>query len=145
MKRIVRNTLALLMAVAIVVSLMGCKKEDNNDDAAKDKRNRYLTLINETGAIINEIHVTVGEGTEIESMARNNPEASSISIKIPKEFAEYDTFVVVFIDRHGLKYQKEVTNVDAVGMTEVRVDKDDYVKQKGDGWRKIQRFFNGGQ
>ena len=114
-----------------------------NDKAEADTQGRYLTIINETNQIINEVHITVGEGTEIEHNYQKNPDESSFSIKIPESYEEYTSFTVTLIDRYGIKYQREMIDVDKTGRTEVRITEDDYVKQDGDLKRQIDRFFNG--
>lgn len=115
----------------------------SNDKAEKDEKNRYLTIINETNQVINEVHITVGKGTEIEHGYQKNPDENSFSIKIPKEYDEYETFTVTLIDRYELKYQKKVTDIKEKGRTEVKITEEDYVEQEGDFKRKINRFFNG--
>ena len=55
----------------------------SNDIAEKDTQSRYLTIINDTDQIINEVHISVGEGTEIEHGYQLNPDEKSFSIKIP--------------------------------------------------------------
>lgn len=114
-----------------------------NDAAQADTQGRYLTIINATNQIINEVHITVGEGTEIEHNYQENPDETSFSIPIPESYQEYQTFIVTLIDRYGMKYQKEVANVPEKGRTEVSITEDDYVKQDGDLKRQIDRFFNG--
>nr|WP_317283958.1 hypothetical protein [uncultured Sellimonas sp.] len=114
-----------------------------NDKAEKDEKNRYLTIINGTNQVINEVHITVGEGSEIEHSYQENPDENSFSVKIPKQYDEYKEFVVTLIDRYGLKYEKKVTDIKENGRTEVKITEDDYTKQKGDTKRKIDQFFNG--
>lgn len=114
-----------------------------NDFAEKDIDGRYLTIINDTDQVINEIVVTVGNGTEIEEMKQSNPDERSFSIKIPEEYSEYNTFMVTLIDRYNMKYEKEVKEVKEKGRTEVIINKDNYVKEKGDFFKKINKFFNG--
>ena len=115
----------------------------SNDIAEKDTKSRYLTIINDTDQIINEVHITVGEGTEIEHGYQLNPDEKSFSIKIPDAYNEYDTFKVTIIDRYELKYEKQVANVKKEGRTEVKITKDDYIKQDGDWWVNVQKWFNG--
>lgn len=115
----------------------------SNDYAEKDIKSRYLTIINDTEQVINEVHIAVGDGTEIEEMEQTNPDETSFSIKIPKQYAEYSTFTVTLIDRYGIKYQKEINNVPVKGRTEVKINKENYVKEKGDFRNKIDKFFNG--
>ena len=114
-----------------------------NDDAEKDEEGRYLTIVNKTDQIINEVHITVVDGSEIEKMKQTNPDENSFSIEIPKQYSEYDTFTVTLVDRYDLKYIKKVTDVADKGRTEVVITEDDYVKEKGDLWDKINKWFNG--
>jgi len=72
----------------------------SNDIAEKDTQSRYLTIINDTDQIINEVHITVGEGTEIEHGYQLNPDEKSFSIKIPDAYNEYDTFKVTSKEAH---------------------------------------------
>lgn len=114
-----------------------------NDKAERDEKGRYLTVINSTGQVINEVHIAVGDGTEIESCEQRNPDEESFSVEIPEEYKEYKTFKVTFIDRYGMKYEKKVDDVSDSGRTEINLSEDDYIKQSGDFKRKINRFFNG--
>lgn len=116
--------------------------EDSNDKAEKKDNKRWLTIINDTDEIINEVYVLVGEGTELSHAYRKNPDTKSFSIEISKEYNEYDKFTITLIDRYEMKYEKMIENVDVKGRTEVIISKEDYVKQKGDLKRKIDRFFN---
>lgn len=113
-----------------------------NDKAEKDEDGRYLTIVNGTNQVINEVHVTVGDGTEIESCEQNNPDEDSFSVEIPDEYSEYTEFNVIFIDRFGMKYEKKINDVPESGRKEIKLTSDDYVKQSGDFKRKIDRFFN---
>ena len=72
-----------------------------NDIAEKKEDERYLTIVNKTGQVINEVHITVGEGTEINAAHKENPKEDSFSVKIPKEYTEYDVFGVILEDRYG--------------------------------------------
>lgn len=142
-----KKALIIIVAVLVVgIVLMGMFAQDarkSNDNAQKDKEGRYLTIINDTNQIINEVHITVGEGTEIEDMRQTDPDETSFSIEIPKEYSDYTTFVVTLVDRYGMKYQKEVIDVSAKGRTEVTVKETDYIKEKGDFWNKLDKLFNG--
>lgn len=149
MKKIIKILIAVFLIIVIGSGLAYFILNDNgdtrvtNDKAEKDTEGRYLTLINNTNQVVNEVYVAVGNGTEIEHGYQNNPDENSFSIEIPKDYSEYDTFIVTFIDRYELKYEKEVTGVKEKGRTEVVVTEKDYVKQKGDLKRKIDKFFNG--
>ena len=114
-----------------------------NDIAEKKEDERYLTIVNKTGQVINEVHITVGEGTEINAAHKENPKEDSFSVKIPKEYTEYDVFGVILEDRYGFLYENEISDVKKAGRTEVTIKKKDKVKRKGDWKRKIDQFFNG--
>lgn len=114
----------------------------SNEVAEEKEEERFLTIINDTEEVLNEVRVFVGEGTEIESAYQKNPDEKSFSIKIPKEFEEYDTFEVVAIDRYELKYEKTISNVATEGRTEVKITPDDYVEQEGDFMKKVEKWFN---
>lgn len=134
----------LLTIIGIVfVIFTGNNTKTLNDDAEKNKNGRYLTIINKTDQIINEVHITVGNGTEIENMKQTNPDETSFSIEIPKQYSEYTTFTVILIDRHDLKYVKEINNVSDKGRTEVVLTEEDYVEEEGDFWNKVSKWFNG--
>ena len=149
MKKIIVILTVVILAVVVgfgvfnYISNKDGSSRVNNDKAEKDTQGRYLTIINDTKQVINEVHITVGEGTEIEQNYQENPDENSFSVEIPKDYDEYETFTVIFIDRYGLKYQEKVTNVKERGRTEVKITEDGYVKQDGDFKRKIDKFFNG--
>lgn len=139
-----RIMLSIIILATIGSLLCGCHNaKTTNDKAEKDTKGRYLTIINETDQVINEVHITVGEGTEIEDMELENPDETSFSIKIPKQYSEYDDFMVVLIDRYEMAYTKNVTDVPLTGRTEVVISQDDYLESKGDFWKKVNKFFNG--
>lgn len=151
-----KNTFLIILGIIaiFVVGIIGIgainglfNKDKNtkvtNDVAEKDTDSRYLTIVNDTDQLINEVIVLVGEGTEIEQARQKNPNEKSFSIKIPTQYNEYKDFTVVLIDRYGLKYQKTVTNMTAQGRVEVKINENDYVKQRWDIMRKINKFFNG--
>ena len=114
-----------------------------NDTAEKKQEKRYLTIINKTGQIINEVHITVGEGSEINKAYQKNPDDESFSIEIPEEYKKYETFNVTLVDRYGSKYEKKVSKAKQNGRTEVKLTEENKVKQKGDLKRSIDKFFNG--
>lgn len=140
----------ILILILLVAGLIGsviysCSNRDktSNERAEKDKNGRYLTIINETKQTINEIHVTVDKGTEIDSMKQENVNKKSLSISIPKAFSNYDTFQVILVDRYGTEYRKMVKNVSKKGRTEVVITKDDKAEETDSLKNKIDRFFNG--
>ena len=146
-----KKTLIIAVSILLVVAIVGIiiavnvnnDTRKSNDSAEKDTEGRYLTIINKTNKIINEVHISVGDGSEIEDMKQINPDETSFSIEIPKQYSEYTTFTVTLIDRNDLKYVKEVADVANKGRTEVVLLEDDYVEEKGDFWGKINKWFNG--
>ena len=84
MKKVVIIVISLILVLGIGVAIgrwIKDQDDDSNDKAVKDEKNRYLTIVNETGEVINEVHITVGDGTEIEDAFRervvNESERSS--------------------------------------------------------------------
>ena len=75
--------------------------------------------------------------------AKETPDETGLSLKIPKQYKDYTEFTVVLIDRHGLKYGKVVTEVSPKGRTEVKITADDEIESKGDFWKKVNKWFNG--
>lgn len=147
MKKVIFIIVAIILLLTVIgivfVIFTGNNTKTLNDDAEKNENSRYLTIINKTNQIINEVHITVGNGTEIENMKQTNPDETSFSIEIPKQYSEYKTFTVILIDRYELKYVKEINNVSDKGRTEVVVTEEDYVEGEGDFWNKVDKWFNG--
>ena len=147
MKKVIFIIVAIILLLTIIgivfVIFTGNNTKTLNDDAEKNENSRYLTIINKTDQIINEVHITVGNGTEIENMKQINPDENSFSIEIPKQYSEYKTFTVILIDRYELKYVKEINNVSDKGRTEVVITEEDYVEGEGDFWNKVSKWFNG--
>lgn len=141
MKKVIFIIVAIILLLTVIgivfVIITGNNTKTLNDDAEKNENSRYLTIINKTNQIINEVHITVGNGTEIENMKQTNPDETSFSIEIPKQYSEYKTFTVILVDRYELKYVKEINNVSDKGRTEVVVTEEDYVEGEGDFWNKV--------
>ena len=147
MKKVV-IIIILMLIIAIPISILVVKNINkdsriSNDKAEQDEDGRYITIINNTEQIINEVYVTVGNGTEIDNMKQTNPDEKSFSIKIPKQYEEYEEFSIYFIDRYNMQYKKDITITEKKGRTEVVINKEDYIEKKGDFWNKMDKFFNG--
>lgn len=146
-KKIIAFMLLIIFAVAGLGIYNHITNKDgqsrvSNDIAENDTKGRYLTIINETGQIINEVHIFVGEGTEINQCYQHNPDEKSFSIEIPKAYDKYDKFKVTIIDRYDLKYEKQITDVNKHGRIEVKITEANYIKQSGDWKKKIDKMFN---
>ena len=137
----------LLIVIATIFTIYKFFKGDNlsNDQAEKDKNGRYITIINKTNQIINEVHVTVNDGTEINKMYQENidEKKKSFSIEIPNEYAKYNTFTVILVDRYKTEYKKTINDVPKKGRVELIINKDDMVNETNNLKTKIDRFFNG--
>ena len=146
-KKRVLLIVTLFSALIILFSalfLTSCQKSGiSNDEAHQDTNGRYLTIINNTDQIINEVHVYVGIGTEIEKARLLNPDNSSFTVEIPKEYSDYSDFKIVLIDRYEIMYEKEITDIPQKGVFEVAISNENYKAQDGDTKKKIDRFFNG--
>lgn len=146
------SALVIVLIIAVIIGgFFAYKKWISNDlgnaavsnvEAEKHKDKRYLTIINETEQIINEVYVYYGDGEEAETMREDEPDNNSFSIPIPEELSDYDEFKVTLIDRYGFKYEKTVKNVDSKGRTNVKISEKNKVQQKGDFFRSIEQFFN---
>ena len=136
--------LAIVAVVALLVAISINQRADNsNDSAVKNNTERKITIINNTGQVINEAYITVESGAVSEGTILTKPDNESFSLTIPKQYKDYSTFIVVLIDRYDMKYQKKITDVPQKGVTYVEINEEDYVESKGDFWNKIDKFFNG--
>lgn len=132
----------ILVVILMSCVISGCGKRSSNEKAQTDKKGRYLTIINDTEQVINDVRVTLESGAEIESLGKKNLDTRSFSVKIPKDFNEYDVFIVSLTDVYGMKYEKEVRGVSKAGRTDVVLTEDDHVEQSGDFQRRIDKLFN---
>ena len=124
------------------------RNNDSNDKAVSDKNGRYLTIINETKQKINEVHVIISDGTEIEAMKRDHAKDKSLdnksfSLEIPKDYKKYKDFTIYLIDNYKVEYKKIVKNVPQKGRVEVVITQDDKIPESDSLKNKIDRFFNG--
>ena len=141
--------ITFILLIACVVGGLSFYKYLLNEDepatknakAEADTNNKSITIINSTNQIINDVYIYVGEGTEIAH--EQNPDENNIVITIPEEFENYDSFKITLFDRYGSKYEKEIHGIKNAGRTEVEITQDNYIKQDGDWWVKIQKWFNG--
>lgn len=150
MKRIIVIVIAMILAFVlgggVMFAFMNWSTSGNtrttNDKAEKDEKSRYITIINDTKKTINEVHIYVGVGTEIEKAYQKNPDEKSFSIEIPQEYDEYEEFKVSLVDNYERVYEKTVKKVKKTGRTEVTINENDYIQQEGDWKSKVFEFFN---
>ncbi len=142
MKKILVIVLIIVCLVFSIYKLFA-KDDLSNDRAIKDKDGRYLIIVNETKQVINEVRVTIDNGTEVDKMKKEDIDKKSFPIEIPKGYADYNDFTVTLVDRYDTEYQKKVSNVPKKGHVEVTITKDDVIKETDSLKNKINRFFNG--
>ena len=138
--------IGIIIILVAVICLVTCKNKSNktsNTSAENDKKNRYVTIINDTGTTINKAGIIVGEGTEIEETEVINPDDKSFSIKIPKEYIDEDTFTIYLQDNYDVIYKKKIYGLPKTGRTEVYISKEDKDDSTDSFWNTIIRFFNG--
>ena len=109
-------------------------KVSNQTAEAKKEEKKFITVINNTGEVINKIVITIDEGTEVASI--ENPDEKSISIEIPKEFAKYKNYTITLTDRNKYVYEVNKTIEGTTGRTEVIITSDHVVKE-GNWWDKL--------
>ena len=137
----------LTIVFFICFILTGCslfKKDQtvSNSTAVVNKKERIVTIINDTNQVINEFHLYVGKGTELSEYKKNNIDENSFSIKIDKKYDSKKEFTFMLIDNYGMTYEKKV-KVPLNKTTEIVIHENDNIKQKNDIWRKINKWFNG--
>lgn len=137
----------LTIVFFICFILTGCslfKKDQtvSNSTAVVNKKERIVTIINDTNQVINEFHLYVGKGTELSEYKKNNIDENSFSIKIDKKYDSKKEFTFMLIDNYGMTYEKKV-KVPLNKTTEIVIRENDNIKQKNDIWRKINKWFNG--
>lgn len=113
--------------------------EPSKAEEQKEKE-RFVTVINETNNIIEELVILVSEGTVVTKKSKIDDE--STTIKISDAYKDYSIFTITVTDNYGYLYKKEIFDLPKQGVTEVKITTDNRVEQKGDGWRRIEEFFN---
>lgn len=134
--------------IMVVLFCGGCslfknRTDINNEEAVVDEENRTITIVNKTNQVINELHVYVGEGTELMEFRMTNLEETSISKKLSKDYDKFEKFSIVLVDRYGLDYGKEDVSVKLKGNTEIIIDESNHIEKDGDFYKKIIKWVNG--
>jgi uncharacterized protein YcfL len=140
-----RIRLAIVFFICFILTGCSLFKKDqtvSNSTAVVNKKERIVTIINDTNQVINEFHLYVGKGTELSEYKKNNIDENSFSIKIDKKYDSKKEFTFMLIDNYGMTYEKKV-KVPLNKTTEIVIHENDNIKQKNDIWRKINKWFNG--
>lgn len=143
-----KKILLCISVIYLCLGITGCsffkknKNDISNDNAVVEKEKRTVTIVNKTNEIINEFHLYVNQGTELVEYQKNNIENNSFSMELKTDLDEYDQFSFTLIDRYGIKYEKKDVAVSNTGNTEIVIEKSDEVKESGNFWKKVDRFFN---
>lgn len=141
-KRIRLATVFFICFILTGCSLFKRDQTVSNSTAVVNKKERIVTIINDTNQVINEFHLYVGKGTELSEYKKNNIDENSFSIKIDKKYDSKKEFTFMLIDNYGMTYGKKV-KVPLNKTTEIVIHENDNIKQKNDIWRKINKWFNG--
>lgn len=121
------------------------RKTSNNDqgvsvsEAEKDKEHRYLTIVNNTGKVINEITILLEDETPI--LTIENPDEDSKTIQIDDAYSNHKDLVVKMIDNFDRVYKK-TSETSLKGRSTITISQEDYVQQEGDWWKNISEWFN---
>lgn len=126
--------LSVILLVLGCLFLTACGEKSAE---SQENEKRFITVINKTKQVINELTITVDGGTEIVFV--ENWDEKSESFEIPEEYAEHIDFTVTLVDPYKGVYEKEVTIEDEKGRHEVTVKKSD-MTEEGD---VISRKLNG--
>lgn len=135
----IKNGRITYIAIALIffsILLSACSRNSNDSAEAKEQDERSITVINETEEVLKDITIKVDKGTEVAKLKEPNPEETSVSITIPKEYEEHKEFKVVVTDLYGGVYEKDKTISKPTGRFEVTVTKDD-LKKSGNILDKI--------
>lgn len=142
MKKLTKLLLTIFFLL-LITTCCSCSSKVSSKKAAKNNDERILSIIDETGQVINEIHVYYGKGTEIEEALQINPDSQNIRIPISHDYDEKDEFTVVLIDRYGVKYRKSCKGVPNDETTEIIITEKDKLEDSEDSFTKLSKFFNG--
>ncbi|MBJ8325253.1 hypothetical protein [Streptococcus pacificus] len=100
----------------------------NKTAEAKENDVRTLTIINNTGEIINEIRIMIDKGTEVVEPIKN-PDEKSISVEIPQEYEEHTKFKIIVIDRYKNEYEINKTIKKPKGRFEIEITEENLTKK----------------
>lgn len=109
-------------------------------EAEGDTENKNITIVNDTGKIINEIHLYLEDGTEL--LCEWDLDKTDNTYEVESNFENRSTFTVKMVDNYGRLYEKTETGLEGVGRYTISISKDDYVKQSGDWLKDTSEFFN---
>lgn len=125
--------LILLIITSILLVSCGSKTSHNNAEKNENK-DRFITVINKTGEVINEITISIDKGTTI--VTDKNLSEDSISFKIPKEYKEHKNFTITLVDRYGSVFETKTKIKKATGRYEVAINSEHKI-QEGDIYSKF--------
>lgn len=140
-----KNKILFILLLCIVSCLVfSCKKNPAKEIIeARQSDEKSVVVINHTDSkYITECKLATEIGEPI-GYKKDIDEEIIIFSEFDKQhvFDNESTLKIVMIDRHKIKYEKIFT-VNAKGATTVEITEKDYVKQKKDFWKKLERWFN---
>lgn len=140
-----KNKILFILLFCIVSCLFfSCKKNPIRAIIeARQSDEKSVVVINHTDSkYITECKLTTEIGEPI-GYKKDIEDETIIFSEFDKKhvFDNESTLKIVMIDRHKIKYEKIFT-VNAKGATTVEITENDYVKQKNDFGKKLERFIN---
>ena len=140
-----KNKILFILLFCIVSCLFfSCKKNPIKEIIeARQSDEKSVVVINHTySKYITECKLTTEIGEPI-GYKKDVEEETIIFSEFDQKhvFENESSLKIVMIDRHKIKYEKFFT-VNAKGVTTVEITEKDYVKQKKDFWKKLERWFN---
>ena len=140
-----KNKILFILLFCIVSCLFfSCKKNPIRAIIeARQSDEKSVVVINHTDSkYITECKLTTEIGEPI-GYKKDIEDETIIFSEFDKKhvFDNESTLKIVMIDRHKIKYEKIFT-VNAKGATTVEITENDYVKQKNDFGKKLERIFN---
>ena len=146
MKKILIFLIILVVILSFTVYVLIPKKKSNMEREVQEVRTkeyRSLTIINKTEeALISECILTTAHGVLVarqEKLTEENIVFANFDSK--GAFKNEKDFKITLVDRYGLKYEKTF-RAKVEGNTDVVIDDKCYVRQSGDLFKKVKRFFN---
>lgn len=107
-------------------------KKDRSVTVINNTNSKYIkesSLLTDKGVLIDHKDLIKNENIVFKNFDKNNA------------YEDEKKFKIILIDRYGLKYER-VFESNAESNTDVVVTENDYVKQKGDSKRKLERAIN---
>ncbi|WP_203265949.1 hypothetical protein [Streptococcus uberis] len=144
----------LIYAIALIVVVFGAwffipkflanpeTGISSNLTAEKNKnKEKFITIVNGTGEVWNEVSITDKKETDILKKENIKFKNKSFTVKIPKEFAGEEQYIVKIKDRYNYEYTKKLTYKEEIGRKSIKITDKDCSKD-GSLFDKIVKKMN---